>query len=105
MAHYAKIIEGAVVEVIVADEDYIDGLEGTWVQTSYNSSTRKNYASVGGTYDSTRDAFIGPKPYPSWVLHEATCQWNAPVEIPDIENKYVWNEDTKSWTLIEEGVE
>jgi len=102
MAHYAKIIEGTVVEVIVADEDYISELEGTWVQTSYNSNIRKNYASVGGTYDSTRDAFIHPKPYPSWVLHEATCQWNAPVEIPDIENKYVWNEDITSWMLVEE---
>ena len=104
MAHYAKIIEGTVVEVIVADADYIDGLEGTWIQTSYNSNIRKNYAGIGGTYDSTKDAFIGPKPYPSWVLHEATCQWNAPVEIPDIENKYVWNEDTKSWTLIEDDL-
>jgi len=97
MAHYAKIIEGTVVEVIVADADYIDGLEGTWIQTSYNSKIRKNYAGIGGTYDSTRDAFISPKPYPSWVLHEATCQWNAPVEIPDIENKYIWDEDTTSW--------
>ena len=102
MAHYAKIIEGTVVEVIVADADYIDGLEGTWIQTSYNSNIRKNYAGIGGTYDSTKDAFIGPKPYSSWVLHEATCQWNAPVEIPDIENKYTWNEDTTSWMLVEE---
>jgi hypothetical protein len=102
MAHYAKIIEGTVVEVIVADEDYISELEGTWVQTSYNSNIRKNYASVGGTYDSTRDAFIHPKPYPSWVLNETTCQWNAPVEIPDIENKYIWNEDITSWMLVEE---
>jgi hypothetical protein len=102
MAHYAKIIEGTVVEVIVADEDYISELEGTWVQTSYNSNIRKNYASVGGTYDSTRDAFIHSKPYPSWVLDEATCQWNAPVEIPDIENKYIWNEDITSWMLVEE---
>jgi len=102
MAHYTKIIEGTVVEVIVADEDYISELEGTWVQTSYNSNIRKNYASVGGTYDSTRDAFIHPKPYPSWVLNETTCQWNAPVEIPDIENKYIWNEDITSWMLVEE---
>lgn len=102
MAHYAKIIEGTVVEVIVADEDYISELEGTWVQTSYNSNIRKNYASVGGTYDSTRDAFINPKPYPSWILDETTCQWNPPVEIPDKENKYVWNEDTTSWVLVEE---
>jgi len=102
MAHYAKIIEGTVVEVIVADEDYISELEGTWVQTSYNSNIRKNYASVGGTYDSTRDAFIRPKPYPSWILNETTCQWNAPVEIPDIENKYIWNEDITSWMLVEE---
>ena len=102
MAHYAKIIEGTVVEVIVADEDYISELEGTWVQTSYNSNIRKNYASVGGTYDSTRDAFINPKPYSSWILDETTCQWNPPVEIPDKENKYVWNEDTTSWVLVEE---
>lgn len=102
MAHYAKIIEGTVVEVIVADEDYISELEGTWVQTSYNSNIRKNYASVGGTYDSTRDAFINPKPYPSWILDETTCQWNPSVEIPDKENKYVWDEDTISWIRIEE---
>lgn len=105
MAHYAKIIEGTVVEVIVADEDYISELEGTWVQTSYNSNIRKNYASIGGTYDSTRDAFIHPKPYPSWVLDEDTCQWNAPVEIPDTENKYVWDEDTKSWTLVSGSID
>ena len=105
MAHYAKIIEGTVVEVIVADADYIDGLEGTWIQTSYNSNIRKNYASVGGTYDSTRDAFIHSKPYPSWILNETTCKWYPPVEIPDTENKYVWDEDTKSWVLVEEASE
>ena len=102
MAHYAKIIEGTVVEVIVADEDYISELEGTWVQTSYNGNIRKNYASVGGTYDSIRDSFINLKPYPSWILDETTCQWDAPVEIPDKENKYVWDEDNQEWVIDNE---
>ena len=119
MASFAKIVDGIVTDIIVVDNSDIlddEGNEsetigkdfctnlfgGDWVQTSYNGTFRKNYAILGGTYDSTRDAFISPKPYPSWVLHEATCQWNAPVEIPDIENKYIWDEDTTSWVLVEE---
>tara|TARA_R110002020_G_scaffold20231_2_gene69194 strand:+ start:577 stop:936 length:360 start_codon:yes stop_codon:yes gene_type:complete len=74
-----------------------DGLGGTWVQTSYNNNFRKNYAGRGDTYDETRDAFIPPKPYPSWVLNEDTCQWNAPTALPDEDRQYNWNEDTTSW--------
>tara|TARA_R100001377_G_scaffold937_1_gene795 strand:- start:131 stop:499 length:369 start_codon:yes stop_codon:yes gene_type:complete len=72
-----------------------------WKQTSYNNNFRKNHASVGGTYDEDRDAFIAPKPYASWVLNETTCRWESPVDLPDTENRYTWNEDTTSWDLIE----
>jgi hypothetical protein len=72
-------------------------LGGTWKQTSYNGNMRKNFAGVGFTYDPDRDAFIPPKPYASWTLVEATCQWEAPVPLPVDENFYVWNEETTSW--------
>ncbi len=115
MAHYAKIVDNIVIEIIVANADYVSNLEGTWVQTSYNTSSgihllggtplRANYATVGGTYDSVNDVFYSAKPYESWTLNNTSFQWEAPVEIPDTENIYVWNEDTKSWTLIEEDSE
>jgi len=71
---------------------------GTWMQTSYNGNIRKNYAGVGYTYDQARDAFIAPKPYPSWILNEDTCLWEAPTPKPDVPNKtYEWNETTTSW--------
>ena len=72
-----------------------------WKQTSYNNNFRKRYATIGGSYDAIRDAFISPKPYPSWLLDEATCSWNPPVDppIPDESNYiiYTWNEETTSW--------
>ena len=71
---------------------------GWYKQTSYNGNFRKNYANVGGVYDSVRDAFIPPKPYPSWTLVEDTCQWTAPTACPDDGKKYTWNEDTTNWT-------
>ena len=71
---------------------------GWYKQTSYNGNFRKNYADVGGVYDSVRDAFIPPKPYPSWTLVEDTCQWTAPVAYPDDGNDYEWDEDTTNWT-------
>tara|TARA_Y100000310_G_scaffold96207_1_gene93975 strand:- start:57 stop:443 length:387 start_codon:yes stop_codon:yes gene_type:complete len=87
-----------------------DGLGGTWKKTSYNTHAgihklggtpyRKNYAGKGFTYDETRDAFIPPKPFPSWVLNEDTCLWDAPVAMPDDGNDYDWNEDTTSWDEI-----
>jgi len=101
MAHYAKIEDDIVTQVVVAEQAYIDTKEGTWVQTSYNASIRKNYAGIGYTYDSTRDAFIPPKPYPSWVLNETTCGWDAPVEITNDGKEYTWDEETTNWKEIE----
>jgi hypothetical protein len=112
MAHFAKIENDIVTEVIVAEQDYIDTLEDAsqWIQTSYNTKggvhvlggepLRKNYASIGYTYDSERDAFIAPKPYPSWILDEETCIWNAPVPEPARENVYSWNEQNQEWDLV-----
>ena len=109
MAHWAELDENnIVVRVTVGDnnepdEGYqwlIDNLGGTWVKTSYNAATngfRKNYASIGFTYDESRDAFIAPKPYPSWTLDEATCRWKAPTPYPTDDKMYQWNEATSSW--------
>ena len=115
MSHFAQIDENNIVtRVLVIEQDVIDtGLFGepnTWVQTSYNTSggihrlggtpLRKNYAGIGYTYDSERDAFITPKPYASWILVEETCQWQAPVPMNDDGKPYQWNEDTLSWDEI-----
>jgi|TARA_B100001093_G_scaffold408238_1_gene397037 hypothetical protein len=107
MAHFAEIVDGKVVNVIVAEQEYVDTLSGTWVQTSYNTyggvhklggtPLRKNYAGIGNTYDSVRDAFIPTKPYNSWVLNETTCRWVAPVDRPDDNKYYEWDEDNKKW--------
>lgn len=70
-----------------------------WKQTSYNNRIRKNYAGIGFTYDSNRDAFIPPKPYNSWILNEQTCTWEAPVAYPTDGQRYSWNEETLNWTL------
>ena len=82
-----------------------------WKQTSYNTiggvhklggtPLRKNHAGIGHTYDEDRDAFIAPKPYPSWILNETTCQWEAPVIKPDDDNNYIWNEENQQWDLNE----
>jgi hypothetical protein len=101
MAHFAKIEDDIVTQVVVAEQAYIDTKEGTWIQTSYNASIRKNYAGIGHTYDSTRDAFIAPKPYPSWVLNEDTCNWEAPVAMVDDGKQYKWDEDTTNWSEVE----
>ena len=105
MAHFAKILNGIVTQVIVAEKDFINsgkvGDEFLWVQTSYNGNFRKNYGGVGYSYDQTRDAFIAPKPYASWILNEETCQWEAPVAYPDDGEKYVWNESTTNWDIVE----
>lgn len=118
MAHFAKVVDGIVEQVIVAEQDFIDTQEGTWVQTSYNTrggvhlgpdlepdggvALRKNFAGIGFTYDSDRDAFYEPKPYPSWVLDEDTCWWNAPVDYPTDDKLYKWDEESGQWTEIEE---
>ena len=112
MAHFAILNESNIVtRVEVINNDVIldgDGVEqeqlgidfltelygaGNYKQTSYNGNIRKNYAGVGHTFDSGRDAFIAPKPYPSWTLVEDTCQWTAPVTYPDDGKNYMWNED------------
>jgi hypothetical protein len=119
MAHFAEIgLNNIVQQVIVVhnnellDENGVEQeakgqefcrnlLGGTWLQTSYNGSFRKNFAGIGYTYDSTRDAFIPPKPFNSWILDEDTCQWQPPTSLPDNENMYTWNESTTSWDLVE----
>ena len=111
MAHYAKVSNGLVTQVIVAEPEFfdtfVDSSPGEWIQTSYNTSggvhsegntpLRKNYAGVGYTYDTARDAFIPPQPYPSWVLDEDTCQWDSPVPYPTDDLMYSWDEDTLAW--------
>jgi len=115
MAHFAKLGKGNIVlrvEVVSNDiatteqagVDFLNTLYKTrdvWKQTSYNNNIRKNYAGVGFKYDLSRDAFIPPKPYSSWILNETTCQWEAPIALPDTENSYNWNEETKQWDLNE----
>jgi hypothetical protein len=120
MAHFAKLGVGNIVEQVIAVNnavttdangveqeqlgvDFINKLYKTndiWKQTSYNNNIRKNYAGIGYTYDSNRDAFIAPKPYNSWILNETTCIWEAPVARPDDNNKYTWNEEILNWELI-----
>jgi hypothetical protein len=111
MAHYAKVQNGLVTNVIVAEAEFfdtfVDSSPGEWIQTSYNTRggqhtqggtpLRKNYAGIGFSYDSTKDAFIPPKPYASWVLDEETCLWNAPVAKPTDDKRYRWNEDSLMW--------
>jgi hypothetical protein len=110
MSHFAKVQNGIVTEVIVAEQDVIDsGLFGTgWVQTSYNTRggqhpegrpLRKNYAGIGFAYDATRDAFIPPQLFPSWTLDEQTCLWQAPIPMPNDEHIYMWNELNQSWDM------
>ena len=108
MSHFAQIENGIVTQVIVAEQDVIDsGLFGTgWVQTSYNTRggqhpenrpLRKNYAGIGYTYDATRDAFIPPKPFASWLLNETSCIWEAPTPMPIDDKRYSWNEEQLAW--------
>lgn len=111
MAHFAKVENNIVTQVIVAEQDVIDsGLFGTgWVQTSYNTHggqhpegrpLRKNFAGVGYTYDQTRDAFIPPKQFASWTLNEDTCLWEAPVAMPNDGKRYSWDEEQQNWTEV-----
>jgi hypothetical protein len=129
MASFAKIgLNGKVIEVLsVVNEvlydsngieqeaigiDFLTKLTGypVWVQTSYNTHggvhnnngtpLRKNHAGIGYTYDETRDAFIAPKPFNSWILNESTCKWESPIPYPQDNNRYNWNEQNQSWDLI-----
>ena len=122
MGHFAKVVDGKVTQVIVAEKEFFDSFidtsPGTWLRTSYNMrggvhylpnsnepnpdqsmALRKNYAGIGFTYDAQRDAFIPPKPYESWVLNEDTCLWDAPVPMPT-DKPYRWDEATTSWVEI-----
>ena len=113
MAHFAKVNNGIVEQVIVAEPEFfdtfVDSSPGQWIQTSYNTRgglhtlggtpMRKNYAGIGFTYDATKDAFIPPKPYASWTLNEDSCLWEAPVAYPDDGEDYVWDEPTTAWVL------
>ena len=114
MSHFAKVENGLVVQVIVAEEDFIAtgalGDPANWIQTSYNTHggqhpedrpLRKNYAGVGYSYDSARDAFIPPQPFASWLLNEDTCLWDAPVAMPTDDKKYAWDEESVSWKEVE----
>ena len=116
MAHFAKVVDGLVVNVIVAEPEFfntfVDSSPGEWIQTSYNTHAgkhpegrplRKNYAGIGFTYDKQLDAFIPPKRYASWILDKETCLWNPPVPYPEDSKRYTWNEDTKTWDLVEQN--
>lgn len=119
MSHFAKIENNRVTQVIVAEQDFIDTLEGTWIQTSYNTyggvhygqdgnpdggiALRYNYASIGGHYDSETDAFYEEQPFSSWTLNTTTYTWQPPTPYPNDGNDYKWDETTDSWqqaTLI-----
>jgi hypothetical protein len=128
MAHWAEIDENNIVTRVLVgdnndpagDEGYqwlVDNLGGTWVKTSYNAVAgkrrdpetgeiteeagfRKNYAGIGYTYDSVRDAFIPPKPFDSWILNEDTCIWESSVAYPNDGKFYTWNEETTSWDEV-----
>lgn len=125
MAHFAKVVDGTVTQVIVAEpeffETFVDSSPGEWIQTSYNTrggvhynpetgepsadqtkALRKNYAGIGFTYDRTKDAFIPPRPYASWNLNETSCLWESPVAYPTDGNRYTWDEATTSWVEVVE---
>jgi len=127
MGHFAKVQDGIVTQVIVAEPEFfdtfVDSSAGRWIQTSYNTrggihyqpntntasddqtkALRKNYAGVGFTYDAIKDAFIPPKPFPSWTLNDDSCLWEAPVAYPDDGNMYRWDEETTSWIEVTNNV-
>ena len=106
MSHWAKVENNIVTQVLVGPnygdegEAFFNALGGTWVKTSYNNNIRKNYAGIGFTYDATRDAFIAPKPFNSWLLDEDTCRWQAPVPYPTDDLMYEWDEELTDWKPI-----
>lgn len=120
MAHFAKLDENNIVVGVFVGRQEDDGKEeelstrtgDVYKQTSYNTHGgvhllggtpfRKNFAGIGFSYDLERDAFIAPQPYPSWLLNEETCRWEAPIERPADGRVYVWNEDNQSWDVLEE---
>lgn len=111
MAHFAEIDENNIVRQVLVvpneqehrGQDFLAvdlGLGGRWIQTSYNNRIRKQYAGIGYTYDETRDAFISPKPFESWVLNEDSCLWEAPISFPNDGKQYFWDEETISWKEV-----
>ncbi len=122
MAHFAKVCDGKVVQVIVAEPEFfntfVDSSPGEWIQTSYNThggihygsdgqpddgvALRGNYAGIGHIYDRTNDVFYAPQPFSSWILNNTTWTWEAPVAYPTDGQLYSWNEETKNW--IEQGI-
>jgi hypothetical protein len=116
MGHFAKVVDGKVTQVIVAEPDFfdtfVDSSAGTWLQTSYNTiggkhtqggtPLRGNYAGVGYTYDHANDVFYAPQPYASWVLNNKTWTWEAPTPMPEDGKQYKWDEPTTSWVEVTE---
>lgn len=116
MSHFAKVFENKVLEVIVAEQEWIDENPlppgQSWIQTSYNTQAgqhllggtplRKNYAGVGYTYDPELDAFIPPRPFDNWRLNTDTCQWEPPYPPPQDGQHYIWNRDTAGWIVTDE---
>jgi hypothetical protein len=120
MGHHAKVLDGKVIQVIVAEPDFfdtfVDSSPGSWIRTSYNTrgnihygpdgqpdggvALRGNYAGIGYTYDAANDVFYAPQPFPSWTLDQATWLWSAPVPYPDDNQQYVWDEATVSWKPV-----
>ena len=114
MGHFAKVNNGKVEQVIVAEADffntYVDTSPGTWIQTSYNTRAnqhslggtplRGNYAGIGYTYDHVNDVFYAPQPYASWVLNHSTWTWGAPTPYPTEGGPYRWDEPTTSWVAV-----
>ena len=114
MSHFAKVTDGKVTQVIVAEKEffdtYVDSTPGEWIQTSYNTQggvhklggtpLRGNYAGIGYTYDRTNDVFYAPQPYASWVLNNTTWSWEAPVAMPTDGKDYTWDEAVKNWVEV-----
>jgi hypothetical protein len=113
MSHFAKVKDGKVVQVIVAEKEFfdtfVDTSAGTWLQTSYNTLAnqhpegrplRGNYAGIGYTYDATNDVFYAPQPYPSWTLNNTTWTWEAPVAMSTDGKIYKWNESITNWEEV-----
>lgn len=107
MRKYAKVVDGRVTEVIVADsrffDKFVDTSPGQWIETTAyddENQIRKHPAGVGDIYDADLNAFYQPQPYPSWTLNPETCIWEAPVPKPDLENKWMWNESTQTWDWV-----
>jgi hypothetical protein len=113
MSHFAKVCDGKVVQVIVAEQDFfdtfVDTSPGEWIQTSYNTHggqhpegrpLRGNYAGIGFTYDRENDVFYAPQPFPSWTLNTTTWLWESPAPYPDDGKKYYWDEATLSWVEV-----